>query len=119
MFDLLCEVCNADPSLKCYNGHCCCAPNGCGPCGGPAVPNNPAGCDDTSFLGPCNAHDDCYTECGSNKGTCDSNFLDAMLEICTGSSCGLPCSEAAYAYYGFVNNYGGDAFNAAQACSCG
>jgi len=119
-FDIYCVVCGGDPNLTCRNGNCCCAPNGCGPCGGPdIIPDNPTGCDDTSFLGPCNAHDDCYGECGNNKGTCNSNFLDAMLEFCTGSNCGLPCFEAARAYYGAVDLGGQGAFDASQACSCG
>jgi hypothetical protein len=119
-----CKVCNGDPNLTCYNGHCCCAPNGCGPCGyGDLVPDNPTGCSDTSFLGACNAHDECYGQCGSNKDTCDgsadSGFLGAMLEICMGSSCAPACSEAAYAYYGVVHIGGGSAWQSAQDCSCG
>jgi hypothetical protein len=41
-----------------------------------------------------------------------------MLEVCSGSPCAYPCSEAAYAYYGAVDTDWG-AFNASQACSCG
>ena len=50
------------------------SPNGCGPEGGPAVPDNPTGCDDTSFLDACNAHDICYGTCGNSKDSCDSVF---------------------------------------------
>ena len=119
-----CPVCGGDPDLRCSNGNCCPAPNGCGPAGGPPVPDNPTGCDDTSFLQPCNAHDDCYGTCGSNKDSCDTEFLgeveppSGMLGICVESSCAPACSEFAYLYYGVVHNGGDDAFQAAQACSC-
>jgi hypothetical protein len=88
------------------------------------VPNNPTGCSDTSFLGPCNAHDDCYGTCGSNRDSCDSAFWGAvdpptgMLGICAGSSCASACTDFANAYYGVVHSGGQDAFDAAQACSC-
>ena len=95
-------------------------PNGCGPEGGPSVPDNPTGCEDTSFLDACNAHDTCYGTCGNSRAGCDSNFLDDMLEVCMGSSCAYACSQAAYAYYGAVNNWGPSAWESAQvsACSC-
>jgi hypothetical protein len=94
--------------------------NGCGPDGGPQIPNNPTGCGDTSFLEPCNAHDICYGTCGSNKDSCDHAFLDAMLEICSGSSCAYSCSQYANTYYGAVHNYGETAYESAQlaACAC-
>jgi len=121
-----CKVCDGDPNLACHNGHCCCAPNGCGSCGGiDIIPDNPAGCSDTSFLEVCNTHDSCYGECGSNKDTCDGVFLGeaepptGMLGICIQSSCAYACSEAAYTYYGAVHNEGQSAYDAAQSCSCG
>jgi hypothetical protein len=115
-----CEVCGGDPTLKCYNGHCCCAPNGCGPCNGVIpISDNPSGCSDTSFLGPCNAHDDCYGECGSDKDTCDTNFKNAMDAVCDASDCWLPCFTYAEAYYQAVHLGGNTAYNNAQACSCG
>ncbi len=122
----LCIVCNNDPTLKCYNGHCCCAPNGCGPCSGvPSVSNNPAGCSDTSFLDACSAHDDCYGECHNyntdDKDNCDNNFLQAMLNICLASSspsCRIACMLSAETYYEAVHSRGQGAFDASQACSC-
>jgi hypothetical protein len=124
----ICTVCDNDPTLKCYNGHCCCAPNGCGPCSGvPSVPNNPAGCSDTSFLDACNAHDDCYGECHNHnmddKNICDANFLQAMQLKCLGSSSGegciISCLGSALTYYEAVHSRGQGAFDASQACSCG
>ena len=120
--DLLCIVCNNDPTLKCYNGHCCCAPNGCGPCSGfPVVSNNPTGCADTSFLGPCNAHDDCYGTCGSDKTTCDENFWEELTGICSmaASDCVAACTQNANIYYNAVSEWGQSAWASAQACSCG
>jgi hypothetical protein len=116
-----CEVCQGDSTLKCYNGHCCCAPNGCGPCHGPHVPDNPTGCPDTSFLGPCNAHDDCYSTCGSNKTTCDENLWEELTEICSmaASDCVARCTQNANIYYNAVSGWGQSAWEAAQACSCG
>lgn len=96
-------------------------PNGCGPEGwGHMVPDNPTGCEDTSFLGACNEHDNCYGSCGNNQDGCDSTFLNTMLDVCMGSSCAVLCSEFAYTYYGVVNNEGEPAWKSAQvsACSC-
>ena len=96
------------------------SPNGCGPEGGPSVPDNPTGCSDTSFLGACNAHDICYGTCNSSRAVCDNDFLNAMLEVCMWSSCAYRCSQFAYAYYGTVNNWGQAAYESAQvnACAC-
>jgi hypothetical protein len=108
--------------LTCYNGHCCCAPNGCGPCGGPSVPDNPTGCSDTSFLDACNGHDSCYGGCGNDKSVCDSNFQTAMLIVCGESAtpeCRPTCVNNAILYYDAVKYLGGSAYQAAQNCSCG
>ena len=103
-------------------------PNGCGPEGGPSVPDNPTGCEDTSFLGACNEHDECYGTCGSNKSTCDDVFLGevygetctGMLCICSESSCAPACFEFADLYYGAVGGWGESAWKSAQvsACAC-
>lgn len=96
-------------------------PNGCS---SPLPnPDNPTGCSDTSFLGSCNVHDECYQTCNSNRDSCDNDFLDAMLEVCIGSSCAYPCSEYAYVYYGAVHNYGesyweDDQVDACACCDC-
>jgi len=114
-----CVVCEGDTTKACYNGHCCCAPNGCGPCDGPPVPNNPTGCEDTSFLAACNAHDNCYADCGINKYFCDTDFYNTMTGICNSSSCKISCLAYALAYYEVVFWGGDSAFQAAQNCSCG
>ncbi len=102
-------------------------PNGCGPEGwGEMVPDNPTGCEDTSFLAACNEHDICYGTCGSSKDGCDSAFLgeveplSGMLGVCVQSSCAVRCSENVYLYYGAVHNYGESAYESAQidACAC-
>ncbi|MCD8299322.1 MAG: hypothetical protein LUD39_06170, partial [Opitutae bacterium] len=36
-----------------------------------------------SFRESCNEHDKCYGTCGSDKSTCDENFLSSMHEACT------------------------------------
>ncbi len=90
------------------------------------VPDNPTGCEDTSFLDSCNEHDSCYGTCGSNKDTCDSNHLGnvdpptGMLGICVQSSCAPACFFYAQAYYSAVHNYGDPAYESAQvsACAC-
>ncbi len=95
------------------------SPNGCGPEGwGHMVPDNPTGCEDTSFLEACNSHDECYGTCNSNRDGCDSSFLNAMLEVCMGSSCAYACSQAAYAYYGVVHSEGEPAWKSAQVSTC-
>ena len=114
-----CIVCEGDPELTCYNGHCCCAPNGCGSCGGTSYPDNPTACEDTSFLAACDAHDACYGDCGHDKADCDTTFHNAMIAVCNGSSCEGSCLIDAAVYYLAVHLGGGDAFNAAQSCSCG
>jgi len=93
--------------------------------------DNPAGCEDTSFLGACNEHDECYQTCNSNRDSCDNDFLGevygdtctGMLCICANSSCAPKCSEFAYAYYGAVHNYGepyweDDQVDACACCDC-
>ncbi len=66
-------------------------------------PNNPAGCEDTSFLAACNAHDECYQTCESNKESCDGTFYSNMLEdVCLGSPCIGVCSRSASTYYNAV-----------------
>jgi hypothetical protein len=82
--------------------------------------DNPTGCSDTSFLGVCNPHDDCYQGCGNNKDTCDSDFFEAMTDVCTGSSCASSCFFYARAYYGAVHNYGNSAWqdDKVKACDC-
>jgi hypothetical protein len=90
-------------------------------------PDNPTGCPDTSFLGPCNAHDECYQTCGRNKDNCDDDFLgeveppSGMLGICAGSSCAYRCSSFyATAYYNAVCDHGLTAWQNDQviACAC-
>jgi len=104
----------------CNNGHCCSAPNGCGSAGGPPFSDNPAGCSDASFLNFCNAHDECYGQCGgSDRDTCDDNLWDGLTDMCAGSSCAVACQAAANAYYGAIDGWGDGAFADARACSCG
>jgi len=82
--------------------------------------NNPTGGADTSFLNACNGHDTCYQTCNSSQGSCDNDFLDAMIDVCTGSICAVPCFAYAEAYYGAVHNYGEPYWQEDQvdACAC-
>jgi len=115
-----CSVCADDPELTCINGNCCCAPNGCGACDGTQYSDNPTGCDGTSFLDACNAHDSCYGTCGSNKNDCDDTFRYAMeITVCAASSCKVSCVINAETYYYAVASGGGGAYQDAQNCSCG
>lgn len=98
--------------------------NGCGPEGGPAVPNyitywNFFGHTDVfPFVNACNNHDICYGTLGSNKNTCDANFLNDLTNICndngTTSFSRTYCKGLAYTYYYAVHWFGQSAFDAAQ-----
>jgi hypothetical protein len=50
------------------------------------VPDNPTGCEHTSFLNPCNWHDACYGTCGgfggAGKYNCDAGFGGQMQGVC-------------------------------------
>ena len=116
-----CKVCNGDPTATCRNGHCCCTPNGCGPCGGPSVPDNPTGCSDTSFLDACNAHDACYAGCVNGKIVCDAVFFTTMTNKCMGSSnplCAAACITLTDAFYLVVLFGGDEAYQSAHNCWC-
>lgn len=104
------------------------APNGCGPAGGPAVPNNPCGLGGTSFVSACNEHDIGYGTCGRSKSDVDGQFLIDMLTICIpfeGQFCLIPypehtCRALANIYASAVDTWGQSAYESAQfeACIC-
>jgi hypothetical protein len=91
--------------------------NGCGPENLP-VDDNPTGCQDTSFLDACNAHDLCYGYCGSDRYSCDDAFWNAMKAVCEESTCALECFNHANEYYGVVHNWGEGSWENAQVESC-
>ncbi len=79
-----------------------------------------------SFSSACKKHDDCYSRCGANKGTCDLGLLNDMRSACMAaySANKLPlglagCMNRANLYYPAVSNFGQGAFNEAQkSCKC-
>ncbi len=99
--------------------------NGCGPENGPSVPNywtfyNLFGKTDVfPFVNACNPHDICYGTLGSNRATCDTQFLNNLLNICSTYSTSWAsrtyCQGLAYTYYYAVAWFGQPAFDAAQA----
>ncbi len=93
--------------------------NGCGPEGGPKVPDAPAGAD---FKHACDGHDICYATCRQDKGACDRVFHSQMraecrLEFGIGPS-RLRCYQAADIYYTAVSKAGADAYDKAQKQGC-
>ena len=109
-----------------------CVPNGCGPAGGTSYPN---GFGSASFMGCCNTHDCCYGACNNAKGGCDGTFGTCMHSACDaayppdirvilGVSVDVnrvkraSCNSMASSYFQAVNNFGGDAFTAAQQAGC-
>jgi hypothetical protein len=115
--------------------------NGCGPEGGidvtvihdfgkhDLIPDRPL--DVADFARACNGHDCCYGRCGSEKASCDANFLDDLLHACDQASGGggllddiaeALCFGVAKVYYDAVSTTqtGQDAYNAGQkeVCDC-
>lgn len=96
-------------------------PNGCSsPLG-----NNPAWyvCGEaSSFLGPCNAHDECYQTCESNRSSCDSTFGSALDAVCAplSGNCKSTCQFYADEYEAWVTTYGEPYWEDGQvnACAC-
>jgi len=72
-----------------------------------------------AFQNCCNAHDECYSTCGSYRSTCDSNFGSCLQSVC-----GLyfadvvQCSKYASIYHGAVVKGGGMPFSVAQKDFC-
>jgi hypothetical protein len=111
--------------------------NGCGsptlPVPVPEDPNFP--CTGASFTPACNRHDECWSECGDNFGSCNSEFLQRMQDICAAATCPPPtpgppgeppfdarvaCFQHALAYAAAVSTIGYPVWIAAQrdACNC-
>lgn len=88
--------------------------------------NNPTLCEHTSFEEACDAHDHCYGTCYSVKSACDTNFGDAMLNVCgelTGleaATCSITCYSWAAVYVIAVELVGQSYFDNGQiaGCSC-
>jgi hypothetical protein len=105
--------------------------NGCGPKGwGWIIPDNPTGCEHTSFTQPCNAHDLCYGDCTKSFGSCNGQFgagMHAKCEALTGEEredCYEDCQDNAELYYSYVtgdigyNVYKGAQVSACACCDC-
>ena len=72
-----------------------------------------------SFFKACQEHDFCYGTCGSNKSTCDNNFLRDLLDACERGGGGVPCRTAARSYYGMMGSpLSRKAFEDAQRKAC-
>ena len=66
----------------------------------------------------CYAHDNCYSNCGSDKFDCDWNLGHDMARDCAAQ--GDTCDIASIVYFGAVSGLGQSAYNSAQAnCVCG
>jgi len=73
------------------------------------------------FTPCCNTHDNCYGTCNIGRGLCDTNFFGCMLGACNGLPTRIlrwKCYQHAYIFYQAVNNWGGGAYDAAQALAC-
>lgn len=84
--------------------------------------DNPAWPCDTSFQTACDAHDECYQTCDSNKATCDAAFDTAMDQACAGSNpiCWADCQFWRTVYRVAVELVGQGAYEGRQldACAC-
>ena len=96
---------------------------GCGPEGGPQVPN---GYKKASFLRACRLHDRCYDTCRSKRSECDEKFTKRMKNACKntypvpGTPNRVRCMRRAELYSDAVTALGSFAYNEAQskACQC-
>ncbi|MBN2456448.1 MAG: hypothetical protein JXB29_07955 [Sedimentisphaerales bacterium] len=85
--------------------------------------NNPAGCENTSFLNSCKAHDTCYQTCNiNNKSSCDTGFSNNLSAVCSGAEgeCQDDCIYWAAWYVWAVEEHGDDAWedDQVEACAC-
>lgn len=86
-----------------------------------------------SFLGACNFHDYCYSNCQKSKADCDKGLRDRAKKACSDAVAGMTslsskakkkwerkCNAWAEAYYKAVKTAGGDAYKNRQekACDC-
>jgi len=105
--------------------------NGCGPEKGIDIgplhnlepPDHPLGL--ANFEMACDAHDCCYGTCQTEKATCDSDFLNSLLDACAASATNLLaaiaaifCDQIALLYYAAVAAGGEAAYNDAQGQAC-
>ncbi|MDD4005285.1 MAG: hypothetical protein PHW69_08815 [Elusimicrobiaceae bacterium] len=93
--------------------------NGCS-----GVPDswNIDGCGVVNVVGACNAHDECYSSCGSFKSTCDAQFESNLDNICkakfTSSECYRKCINISGAYFDGVGMFGAYYYTKAQIDHC-
>jgi len=84
--------------------------------------NNPAGCENTSFLDSCNEHDECYQTCDiDNKDTCDGEFYSNLAGVCLdvpAGECHDDCIDWASWYVWAVEEHGDDAWQDDQVAAC-
>ncbi|MCW8923896.1 MAG: RHS domain-containing protein [Gammaproteobacteria bacterium] len=90
--------------------------NSCGANGGKTYPNKWSG---RSIESACKKHDDCYGDCKTSKGKCDSKFYRNIRDVCRGGGSAIACNLASMAYYLAVTVGGRDAFESARKdCPC-
>ena len=84
--------------------------------------NNPAGCENTSFLDACNQHDVCYQTCNHPKNDCDDNvFYNALVNKCNGvppGTCHDNCIDYASKYVTGVEEVGLESYHEDQVAQC-
>jgi RHS repeat-associated protein len=110
-------------------------PDGCSAPGAlPGEPDNPTG--KCSFLGACNTHDKCYSNCSKSRKDCDTDFYNNMVAACEkcanarnangtrvyssrlGRRVLAKCKSWADKYYAGVRLGGGDPFIIRQKKNC-
>ncbi len=93
----------------------------------PGSKNDPTGF--SSFLGACNYHDNCYSNCNKDKGTCDDEFYTKMLVACANSVSNISdrkkrekmhekCKKWANIYYQAVSARGSSSYKNRQNLNC-
>jgi RHS repeat-associated protein len=93
--------------------------NGCGPEGGPDVPDDPWWIGGGNFEPACNNHDDCYGNCSRTKEDCDKRFRKDLRKACRkrywwNPNLMMHCYGIAEIYVKAVQWWGDDAYNKAQ-----
>lgn len=91
----------------------------------PGTQDNPGWWLDADFTSACNAHDLCYSDCGSTRLDCDRNFLSAALSACDQRYAKAPvrllrCRSWARKYTKGITLGGGRPYKnrQTQACHC-
>ncbi len=104
-------------------------PSGTGFCGPEGGPRAADGFGRANFLPHCQAHDDCYDTCRSDRERCDEVFCNRLLNACRNAYPQVKrrkgpkrraCESMARDYCEAVVTFGSIAYTAAQrkACQC-